>query len=75
MKPKLQELEEFLFSNGWITREQKRLLARFRKERPEETALQTVTELGCLSPGEILEALSQWSGTPLIVLEDYGFNR
>ena len=75
MKPKLQELEEFLFSNGWITREQKRLLARFRKERPEETALQAVTELGCLSPGEILEALSQWSGTPLIVLEDYGFNR
>lgn len=75
MKPKLQELEEFLFSNGWITREQKRLLARFRKEKPEETALQAVTELGCLPTGEILEALSQWSGTPLIVLEDYGFNR
>ncbi len=75
MKPKVQELENFLLSNGWITREQKRQLVRIRKEKPEETVLQAVTELGCLSPDEILEALSQWSSTPLIALEDYGISR
>ncbi len=75
MKPKVQELEDFLLSNGWITREQKRQLVRIRKEKPEETVLQAVTELGCLSPDEILEALSQWSSTPLIALEDYGISR
>ena len=64
-----------LLSNGWITREQKRQLVRIRKEKPEETVLQAVTELGCLSPDEILEALSQWSSTPLIALEDYGISR
>ncbi len=75
MKPKVQELENFLLSNGWITREQKRQLVRIRKEKPEETVLQAVTELGCLSPDEILEARSQWSSTPLIALEDYGISR